>query len=68
MWSEIIHACHIKYGSLQADKVLNRSYRGMYVEWYLHNIAYYFTLPFIKKPFFKQLNNRAKDLDLEEHK
>ena len=67
MWAEIIHKCHIEYGRLDADKVLNRSYRGMYIEWYLHNIGYYLTLPFIKKDSIKKLNLRFKDVDLEEH-
>ena len=68
MWSEIIHQCHIKYGSLQADKVLNRSYTGMYLEWYLHNIGYYLTLPFCEYDFIRRLNVRFRDLDLEEHR
>ena len=68
MWSEIIHQSHLTYERLDADKVLNRSYRGMYIEWYLHNIGYWLTLPFIKNEKIKKLNNRFKDLDLEEHK
>lgn len=68
MFSEIIHQCHLKYASLEADKILNRSYKGMYVEWYLHNLGYWFTLPFIKNPEIAKLNTRFKDLDLEEHK
>ena len=67
MWSEIIHQCHLKYEDLRANIVLNRSYRGMYIEWWLHNIGYYLTLPFIKKESIKQLNKRFKDVDLEEH-
>lgn len=67
MWSEIIHQCHVKYGSFEADKVLNRSYKGMYIEWYLHNIGYYLTLPFIHKEKIAWYNNRFKHVDLEEH-
>ena len=47
---------------------LNRSYSSMYIEWILHNIGYYVTLPFIKINFLKIINNRCKDIDLEEWK
>lgn len=67
MFAEIVHECHLKYGSLEADKILNRSYRGMYIEWYIHNIGYYLTLPFVKNEKIKKLNERFKHLDLEEH-
>lgn len=59
--------CYLEYHELKADKFLNRSYKGMYIEWYLHNIGYYLTLPFIKKESIKKLNLRFKDVDLEEH-
>ena len=67
MWSEIIHACHVKYGTLEADKVLNRSYAGMYVEWYLHNIGYYFTLLFPNSSKMQYLQERFQHVDLESH-
>lgn len=68
MWSEIIHQSHLTYDDLRADVVLNRSYEGMYIEWYLHNIGYWITLPFIKNSKIKKLNERFKHLDLEEHR
>jgi hypothetical protein len=49
------------------NKVLNRSYRSMYIEWYLHNIGYILTLPFCFSKKIKKLNERFKHLDLEEH-
>lgn len=49
------------------DKWLNRSYRGMYIEWYLHNILYYITLPFCDSVKLAEYNARAKHVDLEEH-
>jgi hypothetical protein len=64
---KIEHECLNKYGTRDADKVLNRSYTGMYIEWWLHNIGYWLTLPFIKKENIKNLNNRFKHVDLEEH-
>ena len=57
-----------RYDDVRADIVLNRSSRGMYIEWYLHNIGYYLTLPFIKNDTIKALNERFKHVDLEEHK
>ena len=68
MWSEIIHASFLEYDMYAADVILNRSWTGMYIEWYLHNIGYYLTLPFIKNPTVKKLNERFKHLDLEEHR
>ena len=34
------------------------------IEWWLHNIGYYFTLPFVKNPKGKALNERFKHVDL----
>ena len=68
MFSLITDICAEKYNTYSADRELNRSYRGMYIEWYLHNIGYYLTLPFIKNNKIKALNERFKHVDLEEHR
>jgi hypothetical protein len=68
MYDSIQYASFIRYGDSDAADVLNRTYRGMYIEWYLHNIGYYLTLPFINKESIKALNKRFKHVDLEEHK
>lgn len=47
---------------------LNRTYESMYVEWWLHNIGYYITLPFCEYDFIRRLNLRFKHVDLEEHR
>ena len=65
---KIIQKCFKAYGSEAADIVLNRSYFGMYIEWWLHNICYWLTLPFSKNKTIKSLNERFKHVDLEEHK
>lgn len=65
---KIIQKCFKLYGSEAADIVLNRTYAGMYVEWWIHNIGYLLTLPFTKIRFMKSLNERFKHVDLEEHK
>ena len=57
--------CKKKYDSHFADLILNRAYRSMYVEWWLHNIGYYLTKPFCSIEFFKKINLRCKDVDLE---
>ena len=64
---KIRNACYNKYGNMFASKVLNRSYKSMYIEWWLHNIGYYLTKPFCFIPFIKKINLRCKDVDLEEH-
>lgn len=67
MWIEISFACKMLYGTIEADKVLNRSYRGMYIEWWLHNIGYYFTMLFPNNKNMIALSERFKHVDLEEH-
>lgn len=67
MWAKINVKCSEEYDTLFADKVLNRTYKSMYIEWYLHNIAYYLTLPLKHIEYFNTLNKRAKDVDLEEY-
>lgn len=47
---------------------LNRSMRSMYIEWWLHNIGYYLTLPFCEYDFIRRLNLRFRDVDLNEWK
>lgn len=68
MYGKIMIECWQNYQEIRADKVLKRSYKGMYLEWYLHNIGYWLTLPFIKKEKIKALNERFKHIDLEEHR
>ena len=67
MWTLISVECYKQYDDIFADEVLNRSYTGMYIEWYLHNIGYWLTLPFVKKEKIKTFNERFKHVDLEEH-
>lgn len=62
----IYNATKEKYDIGFPTVLLNRSYEGMYFEWWLHNIGYYITLPFIFIPCIKKLNLRFKDVDLEE--
>ena len=45
----------------------NRTYIGMGIEWYIHNIGYYLTLPFIFIPCISKLNIRFKHINLEAH-
>ena len=67
MHVKIILCCAATYDSYLANKILNRSYDGMYIEWWLHNIGYWLTRPFIKNPYIQALNERFKHVDLEEH-
>ena len=67
MTSKIMNNCYEKYNTPFADKVLNRSFDSMYIEWWLHNIGYYLTLPFINNKEIEKLNERFKHVDLEEH-
>lgn len=68
MFSLISEKCNERYGNYLADRTLNRSYKSMYTEWYLHNIGYWLTLPFIKNQIIQSINERCKHVDLEEHR
>ena len=56
----------IDYGQLPAAKCLNRSWASIHIEWWLHNIGYYVTLPFMRFEKIQKINLRCKDVDLEE--
>ena len=60
-----IRDCYLSWAPTDA---LNRTYKSMYIEWWLHNIGYYLTLPFIRFERLKRINLRCKDVDLEELK
>lgn len=55
-----------KYAEKDASRLLHRSWTGIYIEWWLHNIGYYITKPFVKNEKIKSYNLRFKDVDLEE--
>lgn len=63
MKHEIEIECWAKYCWDLANEVLHRSYVDMYIEWWLHNIGYYLTRNI---PLFESINERCKDVDLEE--
>ena len=50
------------------EEYLDRTYKSMIIEWWLHNVGYYVTKPFIKKENIYKLNLRFKDVDIEEIK
>ena len=56
------------YYTKEIETKFNRTIKSMIIEWWLHNIGYYLTLPLCKYPFFAALNKRFKDVDLEEWK
>ena len=66
MKKKIVRMSYRTYKHVFPEELLNRSYSSMIVEWWLHNIGYYVTLPFCKFEFAKNINLRCKDVDLEE--
>lgn len=61
MRGKIYGCCFMTYQSYEVEKILNRPFWTLYVEWWLHNIGYYVTKP------FKSLESctlRFKDVDL----
>ena len=61
MKEKIVETCLITYDQYNAVEVLGRTWVGMYIEWWLHNIGYYITKPF---PFLNSLTERFKYVDL----
>lgn len=41
-----------------------KHFNALVIEWWLHNIGYYLTLPHIDAPRIKALNERFKHVDL----
>lgn len=68
MGSVITHECWIKYGVTLVATYFNRTWEGMFLEWYLHNIGYYITKPFCCIESIRKINLRCKDVDIEEKK
>lgn len=66
MKKKIVRIAYRTYTHVFPEELLNRSYSSMIVEWYLHNIGYYVTLPFVKFETIKRINERCKHVDLEE--
>lgn len=60
--------CYLTHKDVYADRLLNRSYSSMYIEWWLHNIGYYLTLPLLRfgVELIRDVNLRCRDVDLEE--
>ena len=58
--------CIATYMDSDPEKVLNRSYKSMIIEWYLHNIGYYITKPLCFISFVKKLNERFRCVDINE--
>lgn len=40
------------------------NYKPLVIEWWLHNIGFWVTKPFVKKQIATQINLRCKDVDL----
>ena len=57
-----------KYQTNDYVALLNRSERSLVIEWWLHNIGYFLTLPFTQNEKVKRINERCKDVALEEWK
>lgn len=68
MKRRITKASYENYKEIFATRLLNRSYTSMYIEWWLHNIGYYATRPFIGNDKIKTINERFKHVDLESWK
>ena len=64
----ITQKCEETYNTTNYKQILNRNLASLLIEWWLHNIGYYVTKPLSKNEYFKKINNRCKDVDLEEWK
>lgn len=62
----LIKKCLYEYDSVIVSIELNRSYKSMYIEWWLHNIGYYITKPFCFIELIRKINVRFRDVDINE--
>ena len=60
VWSPKQMILHIK----MRTPLYVKNYNIYIAEWFLHNIGYYVTLPFIKNEYIKHINIRCRDVDL----
>ena len=51
-----------EYGNYSITRIENFS--SLVIEWWLHNIGYYLTKPFVSVPKLKRINERCKHVDL----
>lgn len=56
---------YAEYGTEDYNDLLNRNTRSLIIEWWIHNIGYYVTLPFCKNESMAKTNVRFRDVDLE---
>lgn len=62
----IANECKEKYNTVEVEYLFNRKEITLYIEWWLHNIGYYVSLPLVRLPYFEKINHRCKHVDLEE--
>ena len=51
-----------KYGNYSITRIEN--FPSLVIEWWLHNIGYHVTKPFVSVPKLKRINERCKHVDL----
>ena len=61
MKEKIVEVCMTTYEHYDAAEVLGRTWIGMYIEWWLHNIGYYITKLI---PFLNFLTEHFQHVDL----
>ena len=65
VWNPAEMRKRIEAAHSDPEAFLNRTFRSMIVEWWLHNIGYYVSLP-QKSEAWRKINLRCRDVDLEE--
>lgn len=56
---------YTEYNTEDYNDLLNRNTRSLIIEWWIHNLGYYLTLPFCKNSEIYKINVRFRDVDLE---
>ena len=65
MRSSMIAAAMEKYQVYNYNALLGRDDWSLFLEWWIHNIGYYLTLPFCSNERVAAINLRFKHVDLE---
>lgn len=54
----------IIWAKLKSVNLTPKKYAPYIIEWWLHNIGYYLTKPFVSIPKIKRINERCRHVDL----
>ena len=68
MQSMLRNECARQLASYNPETALNRTYKSLYIEWWLHNIGYYVTKPLCFIKYFNRFGRMGEVNEKDKHK